>query len=233
MTRERVAKVVAVALLLSIGGFAIGSWAAGGIVATLLDGDRSAAEKLVELQEYFDRLGWIAPFAYVAFITVEVVVAPIPGLMLNAPGGVIFGGFWGGLLSLIGNGLGASLAFFMSRALGREYMARYLDHGKRGELEHKLSEAGLWVVFLLRVNPLTSSDLVSYAAGVTSMKAWKLVVGTLLGMAPLCWLQSYLAEELFTAFPGLIYLMVVVCVIYVVIVIWILKRIFSESSEPA
>ena len=47
---------------------------------------------------------------------VEVVVAPIPGTMLYAPGGVIFGGFLGGLLSLAGNVIGAGIACRLMRA---------------------------------------------------------------------------------------------------------------------
>ena len=48
------------------------------------------------------------------------------------------------------------------------------------------------VVLLLRANPLTSSDLVSYAAGVAGVPPWKVAAGTLIGLAPLCYLQAVL-----------------------------------------
>jgi len=79
-------------------------------------------------------------------------------------------------------------------------------------------------VFLLRVNPLTSSDIVSYAAGATSMPIWKLLVGTTLGMAPLCFAQAYLAESLLIAFPWLIYPLLVAAVAYALVFIWVIQK---------
>ena len=60
----------------------------------------------------------------------------------------------------------------------------------------------MWVVLLLRLNPLTTSDLVSYAAGVAGVPAWKVAVGTLVGLAPWCYLQAYFAERVFEVVPG-------------------------------
>jgi uncharacterized membrane protein YdjX (TVP38/TMEM64 family) len=65
-----------------------------------------------------------------------------------------------------------------------------------------LEERGLWLVLLLRLNPLTTSDLVSYAAGVASVPPWKVAVGTLFGLAPWCYLQAYFAERVFEVVPG-------------------------------
>ena len=55
---------------------------------------------------------------------------------------------------------------------------------------------------LLRLNPLTTSDLVSYAAGVAGVPAWKVALGTLVGLAPWCYLQAYFAEQVFEVVPG-------------------------------
>jgi uncharacterized membrane protein YdjX (TVP38/TMEM64 family) len=84
--------VLAVALV----GWAIWSYSSGGIIATLLTPGRSAADKVTVIQEYFDSFGVLAPLVYVGIVIIEVVVAPIPGLMLYVPGGMIFGGFLGG-----------------------------------------------------------------------------------------------------------------------------------------
>ena len=84
------------------------------------------------------------------------------------------------------------------------------------------------MIFLLRVNPLTSSDLVSYAAGLTRLSVWKLMLGTLAGMAPLCFAQAYLADGLLAAFPQLIYPLVAACVVYGLVVIWIVIRLLKN-----
>ena len=86
----------------------------------------------------------------------------------------------------------------------------------------RLSRSGMWLILLLRVNPLTSSDLVSYAAGLTGIGVWKVMLGTLLGMAPLCWMQAYLADGILRAIPQLLYPLLVLCGIYAVVVVWVI-----------
>ena len=70
--------------------------------------------------------------------------------------------------------------------------ARPLASGALGK-----GAAWAWLVFLLRLNPLTSSDLVSYAAGLTHLPTWQLMLATLAGMAPLCFAQAYFADQNF------------------------------------
>ena len=158
----------------------------------------TAEEKVAALRAFFDGFGVAAPLAYVGFVILEVVIAPIPGTMLYAPGGVIFGGFWGGLLSLTGNVIGAGIACQLMRVFIGKRAEEYLERSALARYEERITRHGAWVVFLLRVNPLTSSDLVSYAAGLTHLPVWKLMLGTLAGMAPLCFAQSYLADGLLT-----------------------------------
>lgn len=199
-----------------------------GIVFLLLRTDAGAAEKLVLLRDYFAAFGYWGPLVYMLVVTVEVVVAPIPGAMLYAPGGAIFGGFVGGLMALIGNVLGAGLSYLIARALGRPFLEKRLRQDGLSKSVRALEERGFWVIFLLRVNPVTSSDLVSYAAGLTRMPLWKVLLGTLFGMAPLCWAQSYLAETLFSRFPMLLYSMILVGVLYILLAVWILRRVLRQ-----
>ncbi len=81
-----------------------------------------------------------------------------------------------------------------------------------------------WAIFFLRVNPFTSSGLVSYAAGLALMPTWKVVLGTAMGMAPLCWLQSYLAEGLMEAFSRLLNPLMVAGVPYGIAMVIVIRR---------
>jgi uncharacterized membrane protein YdjX (TVP38/TMEM64 family) len=217
----------------------LGGWslASGGLVFDMLRADEEPAWKLARLKQFFDSCGVFAPVAYFLFVTVEVVVAPIPGLMLYAPGGLIFGGFFGGLIALAGNVVGAGIACQVARSLGGDWLIRFFSREALSKAELALAQRGGWLIFLLRLNPLTSSDLVSYAAGFTPIPAWKVMLATLFGMAPLCFAQAYLAENLFQAFPSLLYPLLILCAVYVVAVILVVRRLASgESSvdhEPA
>ncbi len=224
-----VARALAWATLLGLVAWVAISYAEGGIVGVMLRVDLTAAEKLDMLQRFFADFGPGAALAYVAIVTVEVVVAPIPGTILYAPAGVIFGGFWGGVLSLIGNITGAVLSFALMRVLGRSAFERLVERQHLEGFERRLADNGVLVVFLLRVNPLTSSDIVSYAAGATSMPMWKLALGTTLGMAPLCFLQAYLAESLLIAFPRLIYPLLVAGLLYAVLFAWVIRCVWLPA----
>ena len=162
--QNRIAKLLAWSVLLGLIVWVAVSYAEGGIVGLILGADLAAADKLELLVGFFEGLGVFAPLAYIALVTVEVVVAPIPGTIFYAPAGVIFGGLWGGVFSLIGNILGAVVSFILMRVLGRSAFERFIEHEHLERLESRVSDNGALVVFFLRVNPLTSSDIVSYAA---------------------------------------------------------------------
>jgi uncharacterized membrane protein YdjX (TVP38/TMEM64 family) len=214
-----------------IAGWCVWSAVSGGVVATMFSRELGPAEKLARLKQFFAQFGAMAPLVYVVFVIIEVVVAPLPGAMLYAPGGIIFGGFWGGLLSLIGNVIGAGIACQLMRSVFGQWAAGFFEARALKSREQAIAKRGVLVVFFLRINPLTSSDIVSYAAGLTSIPAWKVMVGTALGMAPLCWAQAWLADELLTAFPQLLYPLLVACGIYAVVFGWILMRLIATASR--
>ena len=105
-------------LAVLLAGVAV-SWNAGGIVADLFSSELTGAERIERVQAFFRDAGVLAPVAYVLFVVIEVIIAPIPGLMLYAPGGLIFGPWYGGVLALIGNILGAGLSCSLTRTLGK------------------------------------------------------------------------------------------------------------------
>ena len=214
----------------------IGSWCGEGIVYELLRGDLDSAEKVARLQRFFESFGVIAPLVYTLFVVVEVVVAPIPGIMLYAPGGLIFGPVLGGALSLIGNTLGAGLAATMARRLGAERLRRWQSVETPTEETHSpLQEAvrtrGARWVFWLRLNPLTSSDVVSYAAGLAGIPARHVMAATACGMTPLCFAQSALSDDIFRRFPTLLYPLLAVCLVYLITALFLLRRQFGRSAK--
>lgn len=230
MRTKLLPRALAVVALAAVCGLLAWSYATAGIVYVLLRSGDSAEAKVAALRAFFDGFGAAAPLAYVGFVTLEVVVAPIPGTMLYAPGGVLFGGFQGGLLSLVGNVIGAAIACQLMRTFFGARAEQYLARSVLAPYEARITERGAWVIFFLRLNPLTSSDLVSYAAGLTRLHVGKVMLGTFAGMAPLCFGQAYLAEGLLTAIPQLIYPLVVACVIYALVVIWVLSRMIAKPN---
>ena len=218
------------AALLLLGALAWWSYAGGGFAFALVQATRDGNQSLEVLRRYLASWGTFGPVAYLLLVVVEVLVAPLPGTLLYAPGGAIFGGFLGGSLSLAGNVIGAGLACVIARFWG-EPLTRSLDSERLTSIRDALAARGLWLILLLRLNPLTSSDLVSYAAGLVGVPAWKVVVGTLIGMAPLCYAQAYLADRLFRVLPGSLWAVVVLGLAYFAAVVWIVFRRPSGKSR--
>jgi len=206
--------------LLAAAAWAFASYRSGGFVSTLIEATNHSDQSLDLLREYIANWGSLGPVAYVLFVIVEVLIAPIPGTLLYAPGGAIFGGALGGTLSLAGNVIGATLACLIARLLERRVVTA-LDSKGLERYRTRIVRRGGWVIFLLRLNPLTSSDLVSYAAGLVGVPAWKVALGTLAGMAPLCYAQAYLAERILRVLPGSLWVVIALGLTYFGVVVWI------------
>jgi uncharacterized membrane protein YdjX (TVP38/TMEM64 family) len=211
---------------------ALASWSywSGGFAFVVLSPSVDGAEKVTYIREYFNSWGSAAPLVYTAIVVIEVIVAPLPGTMLYVPGGLIFGWFVGGLATLTGNIIGAAICCAIAQRLGRPYAERFFSRESIARYDALLARNAVWVILLLRINPLTSSDLVSYAAGFTSMPLWKVVLGTALGMAPLSFAQAYFAEEIFTRFPVLLYPLVIASLLYATYAVWVLSRLRTDRK---
>jgi peptide-methionine (R)-S-oxide reductase len=124
-----------------------------------------------------------------------------------------------GFAALAGNILGCALACTLARTMTSGRLHRSLDGTAVAKFRGIVERRGFWIILLLRINPLTSSDLVSYAAGMTNIPLWKVVGATTIGMAPLCFLQAYFAQELFSIFPFLFYPMTLVALVYIAYIV--------------
>ncbi|MEI7701043.1 MAG: VTT domain-containing protein [Planctomycetia bacterium] len=206
------------------GAFGFLVWVLVRLWLVLRTTDRSSEAMIAALRIFFDELGPAGSIAYVLIVAIEVVIAPVPGLILYAPGGLVFGPWLGGLLALAGNMLGAGLACGLSRRLGYRWIARMDPADRTGELRVRLEQRGFLVIAVLRMNPLTSSDLISYAAGLTSIPIRTVVTGTGVGIAPLCFAQSWLSDGVFRVWPGLFWPLALITPIYLGIVFFVLVR---------
>ena len=106
MTARR-AWALGVVILLT--GWTVWSYRTGGLAYVLVAAATDQRYGIEALRTYVLGFGALAPVIYVLAVTLEVLIAPIPGTLLYAPAGAIFGGAWGGTLSLVGNVLGAAI----------------------------------------------------------------------------------------------------------------------------
>lgn len=164
------------------------SYFSEGIIFSLMNSD--ATNVIV----FIDSFGFFAWLIFVLLVILEVVLAPMPPLILYVAAGFLFGGFLGGILTLIGNLIGAFIDFKIARALGKKNAGKKINKNLKEKFDKFFGKYGGISIFILRVNPLTTSDLVSYLAGFTKMKPLKFILATALGLIPMIFIQTYLGD---------------------------------------
>lgn len=118
--------------------------------------------------------GFCGKLLYVAAVTAQVILAVIPGEPLELAGGYAFGGLEGTVLALAGIVLGSAAVFWLVRRFGRGMVALFFSEEQMASLaflrDTRRSRA---LAFLLMTIPGTPKDLLSYFAGLTSLKFWE------------------------------------------------------------
>ena len=195
----------------------------GGITNSILSSD---INKLSEIIQWFGILG---PIFFILLVTIEVMVAPIPGFIFFVTGGVLFGWFWGAVLTLIGNLIGASLAFLLAKYLGRDYIKRKINSKKLTQFDKYTDRFGGYGIFLLRVNPFTSSDVFSYMAGFFKIPYKDFILGTFFGLLPLSFIQTYFGKTLIDSSPVFYWLFLIMSLLYFVGAFYVIYKHTNDS----
>lgn len=226
-----------------IGWVTLGAVATGlilGGIAFLMMFRPDIASKLdpARIAEWLSHLGNLAPLAYMALMALTV-ATPLPSLPLDIAAGAFFGPWLGTLYSTAGALGGALISFGLSRLLGRRFIERFL----RGHINFcsTCSDRLLTlVIFLTRLLPVVSFDLVSYGAGLTKISPLRYAAATFLGMLPLTFLyNSYGA--IFTVNTGVaLGLGLLMVLLFFLAPLWIerhgpvaLRRMFQHPDRSA
>jgi uncharacterized membrane protein YdjX (TVP38/TMEM64 family) len=140
------------------------------------------------------RAGLWGPVVIVTLMTVAVVASPIPSAPIALAAGAAYGHLWGTVLVVIGAELGALIAFGLARSLGHDVLRRVF--GDRVDAGLLGSQTALMAtVFASRLMPFVSFDMISYAAGLSRLHAWRFAVATLAGIVPASFLLAHFGGE--------------------------------------
>ncbi len=164
------------------------------------------------LIDFIRNFGVFSYFAFFFIVILEVVVAPIPGAILYTVGGILFGPLLGGTIALVANIIGAIIAFY----IGKKIILDEETIKKKDKLDKMINKYGGYSIFFLRINPITSSDIFSFLAGILRMDFKKFILGTTLALIPLIYVQSYLGEEIFLKSKALFSILIIASIFYVI-----------------
>jgi len=178
------------------------------------------------LKEYIASYGVWAPLAYMIMFSV------IPsGSVIAIAGGMAFGIYWGTLYTIIGATLGATVAFLISRLLGRGAVEK-LVKGKMLIVEEGIERGGFMLIFILRLIPLIPFNVISFGAGLTRIKFLDYLIATMIGIIPGSLVFVNLGDKALAA-RSPEFSWAVGLLLMLVIVSTIMKRKFSIEDWPA
>lgn len=135
-----------------------------------------------EIKDYIESFGKMGSIIYIVMFSL-VPLTLFPDSVLAIAGGLIFGLFNGYIYTTIGALIGGTLSFYISRKLGRNVVKKFTKE-KLDKVEEMINEKGFFIVFMLRLIPLFPFDVISYGAGLTSIKYKDFILATLFGTIP-------------------------------------------------
>lgn len=141
--------------------------------------------------------GLWGPLAIIGLMTLAILVSPIPSAPIALAAGAAYGHGWGALYVLLGAQLGAMAAFALARIVGAATVHRWF--GERLSMGLIGSQNALMgIVFVTRLLPFLSFDIVSYFAGLTVLSFWRFSLATFVGTAPASFLLAHFGKEMGT-----------------------------------
>lgn len=180
-----------------------------------------------EIKNYLSSFGVLSPIVYVILLTLLPLLF-FPDSVLVIAGGMIFGLGKGILLTSIGSFLGATVSFYISRALGQKIVSKFMK-GKSVNFERYSKQSGLFIILMLRLIPLFPFKVVSYSAGLSNITFKDFTIATVIGSIPGIVVYTNLGDKSTNVGSNGFY-MSIGLVILLFALSFVLKKKFSEKE---
>lgn len=192
-------------------------------------------ESLGNIKNLILSWGVAAPLMSIILMTLQAVIAPLPAFLITAANGLIFGVYWGTIISWTGAMCGALVSFMMSRFFYNSFSKRILKYKESIEyLERLESKYGFRVILTARLLPFVSFDFISYAAGLSTINIRSFLFATGIGMLPATIVYTVFGSEMekFNAYSGRLFTFSILAVL-ALLLIWTVRGIYKRKQNTA
>lgn len=137
------------------------------------------------LQVFLESFGWTGRLILFGLQCLQVIVALIPGEVVELGAGYAYGAIEGTMICLAGVALSSSIIFLLVKKIGTPMVEMFITREKINELRFINSEKKLKrLVFLLFFIPGTPKDILTYFVGLTDMNLATFLSITLIARIP-------------------------------------------------
>ena len=148
------------------------------------------------VKEFVASYGHYAMAVSFILMVLQSVVAPLPAFLLTFANANLFGWKAGAILSWSSAMAGAALCFYIARILGRDFVEKLTSKTGLKQIDDFFAKYGKQSILIARLLPFISFDIVSYAAGLTSMNFLGFFIATGIGQLPATIVYSYVGGML-------------------------------------
>ncbi|WP_163858038.1 TVP38/TMEM64 family protein [Paenibacillus elgii] len=151
-----------------------------------------------QLSEALRSLGWIGHVAGALLVVLQTLFPVVPFVLVAGANVLIFGLWRGFLVNYVFACLGAFIAYYTARNYGRAWVqAKLAKYDFIEQWSGRLERHGLWYIAASRIIPVIPSFGINLSAAVMKVKPRDFVIGTLIGKAPMIFLESVIGHDLF------------------------------------
>lgn len=136
------------------------------------------------VKEFVASYGIYAAAVSFLLMILQSIAAPLPAFLLTFANANLFGWWKGAILSWSSAMAGAMVCFFIARILGRDVVEKLNSKAGLKQIDEFFERHGRMSILIARLLPFVSFDIVSYAAGLTSMSFVSFFVATGIGQLP-------------------------------------------------
>lgn len=155
-----------------------------------------AAGDFTVVREFVDSYGAYAMVVSFLLMVLQSIMAPLPAFLITFANANLFGWWQGAILSWSSAMAGAALCFAIAKILGRDVVEKLTSKAGLNQIDVFFERYGKQSILIARLLPFISFDLVSYAAGLTSMRFRPFFIATGLGQLPATIVYSYVGGML-------------------------------------
>ena len=181
------------------------------------------------VKEYILSFGIWAPIISFLLMIFQSVLAPIPAFLITFANANLFGWIKGAILSWSSAMAGATLCFYIAKFYGRNTVEKLTSKFALEDVDKFFKKYGNYTILVARLLPFVSFDIISYAAGLTSMNFWSFFWATGLGQLPATIIYSYVGGMLTGGTRKLVTGLLILFALS--ILIFVGKKIWNDKSD--
>lgn len=188
-----------------------------------------ASMNIETIVEYIRSFGIYAVIVSFFLMVFQSLVAPLPAFLITFANAAIFGWWQGAILSWTSSMAGAALCFYIAKTLGRDVVEKLTSKFALESVDGFFQRYGKHTILICRLLPFVSFDIVSYAAGLTSMSFMSFFIATGIGQLPATIVYSYVGGMLTGGVQMIVTALLILFALSILIVL--LKRIYNERKN--